>query len=140
MATPEFWSSEISLFTPLAADDGDYRWVLRGHEWVPAKTSPGKLSGCFIATAVDGTKFDCQSQHLAENIPSVAELKRLPDDLIHLDDMSEKSVVFALTQVRNLLPSFIPLLSLSHLCNQTNFFFFDRDLQQTKSIPLSVTF
>jgi hypothetical protein len=111
MAAPEFWSSEISLFATLAVDDGDYRWVLRGHEWIPAKTSPGKLSGCFVATAVDGTKFDCQTQHIAENIPSVAELKRLPDDLIHLDDMSEKSVVFALTQVRCPPPLFISSFS-----------------------------
>ncbi len=36
---------------------------------------------------------------IGENIQSVAELRRLPDDLIHLDDMSEKSVVYALTQV-----------------------------------------
>jgi hypothetical protein len=104
MAKPEFWSSETFLFETVRPDDGDYRWVLRGHEWVPAKTSPGKLAGQFVATTVDGIKFDCLTCHLAENIPSLSELKRLPDDLIHLDDMSEKSVVHALAQVASLFP------------------------------------
>ncbi len=64
MATPEFWSNENTLFLPPAPDDSDYRWVLRGHEWIPAKTSPGKLSGQFIATTMDGNKFDCLTAHL----------------------------------------------------------------------------
>jgi hypothetical protein len=102
MARPEFWQAEdFAAFNIPQEDDADYRWVLRDFEWVPAKISPGSSAREFIATTSNEAEdpFECKDEDIFEAIPSVAGLGRLPDDLVHADDMSERSIVHTLSEV-----------------------------------------
>lgn len=102
MARPEFWQAEdFSAFTIPKEDDSEYRWVLRDFEWVPAKISAGNSPREFIATiSENGDSFECKEEDIFEAIPSIAGLGRLPDDLVHADDMSERSIVHTLSEVK----------------------------------------
>ena len=102
MAHPDFWQAEdLNPFLTPEPDDGDYNWVLRDFEWVAAKISQGNSKKEFIAT-VSGSEdesFECKEEDIFEAIPSIAGLRRLPDDLVHADDMSERSIVHTLSEV-----------------------------------------
>ena len=99
MSNPEFWQAEdLDPFLSPEADDADYVWVLRDYEWVAAKISGGNSAKSFMATIAgeEDEPFECRKDDIFEPIPSVAVLRRLPDDLVHADNMSERSIVHTL--------------------------------------------
>lgn len=75
------------------ADDRDYKWVFVEDQWIPAKVTP-KGSYCFQAVTENGVSFECSNDQIHDNVLSIAGLKRLPDNLLHTDDMSEPTIIY----------------------------------------------
>jgi len=95
------WESEdfSSATIDKRSDDGDYKWVFLQEQWVPAKVERG--GGCMFATLQDGRRVQCNADQVYDKVLSLAGLKRLPDNLIHTDDMSEQTIIYFINQKYN---------------------------------------
>ena len=122
--TPSFWQSEDMSYA-YTEDDGEFKWISLSSPdkqppglsetsgWIPAKVLHQDQRLALVQT-IHGEKFEVDIAAVGAPIPSLAGLNRynyqqlhsplkylyrLPDDLIHLDSISEQSVVYTLTQV-----------------------------------------
>jgi myosin heavy subunit len=95
------WDSEdfSGESTEKKNDDGDYKWVYLQEQWVPAKVE--RAGGNIIATLEDGKRVECDADQVYDKVLSLAGLKRLPDNLIHTDDMSEQTIIYLINQKYN---------------------------------------
>lgn len=95
------WDSEdfSSDKSDKKSDDGDYKWVFLNDTWVPAKVE--RSGGCMLATLTDGKRKECSADQVYDRVLSMAGLKRLPDNLIHTDDMSEQTIIYFINQKYN---------------------------------------
>ena len=116
-------------------DDRDYKWVLLQEQWVPAKIE--RVGGSVFAVMENGKRVKCTADQIYDKVLSLAGLKRLPDNLIHTDDMSEQTIIYLINQKYNsdliytsigdilvavnpyrLLPLYTPLVMHKYMINE----------------------